>query len=135
MSQALSTFRNSEGLQKAYSTAEPVTLTLQTEQPQVLLRSPSGREEIFPCQSGVVSLGRLDECGIWTMLETESGRELTQIACNLFNATESNLRSVVPSQKEESASLFVRPIWFYLTLLALLLTAAEWFLYQRRWIE
>ena len=136
--QALTYFRNSEGLRKAYSTAESVTLTLQTEKPQIVLRSPSGRDEIFPCQSGVVSLGKLGECGVWTVLEPESGRELTQIACNLFNAVESNLRSVaeVPVQSEaEVGTWFSRPIWCVLALLALFLTSAEWFLYQRRWIE
>jgi len=139
VSQALTYFRNCEGLQKAYSTAEPVVLTLQTEKTSVILRSPSGREEVFPCQSGAVSFGRLEECGIWTVLEPESERELIRIACNLFNAAESNLRSAtaapVQSEVSEAGVLFARPVWFYLALLALFLTAAEWFLYQRRWIE
>jgi hypothetical protein len=136
VSQALTYFRNSEELQKAYSTAEPVKLTLQTEHTQIILRSPSGREEVFPCQNGSASLGRLGECGVWSVLEPESGRELCQVACNLFNVTESNLRlaTEVPVQPE-AASSFVRPIWCYLALLALFLTAAEWWLYQRRWIE
>jgi len=139
VSQALTSFRNSADLQKAYSTAEPVTLSLQTEKPLVILRSPSGREEVFPCQSGAVSLGRLSECGLWTVLEPESGRELTRIACNLFNATESHLRgegaTAISPEKLAATPRFVRPIWFVLTLLALFLTVAEWFLYQRRWIE
>jgi len=139
MSQALSYFRNSEDLQKAYSTAEPVTLTLQTEKPQVILRSPSGHEAVFPCHTGTVVLGRLGECGIWTVLEPETGRELARIACNLFNATESNLRIVaeVPVQPEGSAVAhwLTRPVWHFLILLALFLTAMEWCLYQRRWIE
>jgi len=138
ISQALSYFRNTEELQKAYSTAEPVRLTLPTEHPQVILRSPSGREAVFPCQNGVVSLGRLGETGIWTILEADTQRELAQIACNLFNAAESNFQSTaempVPSGAE-AGTFFVRPIWFYLAFFALLLTAMEWFLYQRRWIE
>ena len=138
ISQALTYFRNSEELQKAYSTAEPITLTLQTENPQIILRSPSGQEEIFPCQNGSVSLGKLGECGIWTILDPESKRELTQIACSLFNATESNLRSAteLPVQSETKIdTLFIRPIWYYLALLTLFFTVMEWFLYQRRWIE
>ena len=137
ISQALTYFRNSDALQKAYSTAESVTLTVSTKRTQVLLRSPSGREEIFPCQNGAVSLGKLGESGVWIILEPESQRELTRIAVNLFNITESNLRSAteVPVQSEEIASLFIRPIWHYLAFLALILTATEWFLYQRRWVE
>jgi len=140
MSQALTYFRNSEELQKAYSTAEPVKLMLQTEHVQVILRSPSGREENFPCHDGSVFLGRLGESGVWTVLEPESGRILSRIACNLFSVSESNLRLIaeVPAPvatEPEVASFFLRPIWSYLALLALFLTATEWWLYQRRWIE
>jgi hypothetical protein len=138
ISQALSYFRNSEELQKAYSTAESMRLTLPTEKTTIILRSPSGHEETFPCQNGFVSLGRLGECGIWTILDPESRQELTRIACNLFNAAESNLRSLseMPLPTETTiTTLFIRPIWFYLALFALLLTTTEWFLYQRRWIE
>jgi len=137
ISQALTYFRDSDALQKAYSTAEPITLTVQTERTQVIVRSPSGREEVFPCQNGVVSLGSLGEIGVWTILEPETNRVLARVACNLFNATESNLRSEVDVsvQSEEIGSLFIRPIWHYLALLALLLTVTEWFLHQRRWLE
>ena len=142
ISQALTYFRGSDALQKAYSTNEWVTLTVPTEKTQVILRSPSGREEIFPCQNGVVSLGRLSESGVWTIIEPESRRELAKIACNLFSTTESNLRPetevpvLLPIQSALAIdSLFVRPIWHYLALMALLLTVTEWFLYQRRWVE
>ena len=135
--QALTYFRDSEALQKAYSTGESVKLMLRTEKPQVILRSPSGKEEIFPCQNGFVSLGKLGECGVWTILEPEPLRELSRVACNLCSVAESNLYSEdgEPVPSDEVASLFVRPIWHTLALLALLLTAAEWYFYQRRWIE
>jgi len=137
MLQALTYFRDSEALQKAYSTAESVTLTVPTERTQVILRSPSGKEEIFPCQNGVVSLGKLGEIGVWSLLEPESDRVLNRVAVNLFNATESNLRSEgeASEQSEEVASLFSRPIWHYLAFFALLLTVTEWYLCQRRWVE
>jgi hypothetical protein len=138
VSQALNYFRRSEELQKSYSTAESVKLTVQTEKARVVLRSPSGREEVFPCSEGIVLLGRLGECGVWTVLEAESKRELARIACNLFSTMESDLRSVTEmsvSSEAESSALFVRPIWYYLVLFALFFTTLEWFLYQRRWIE
>jgi len=143
MSQALAYFRNSEELQKAVSTAELVELTLQTEKTQVILRSPMGHEEVFPYQDGSVSLGRLGECGVWTIIEPETNRELAKIACNLFNSTESNLHSSNEAPKdtesdksnESEQGAFHGPLWYYLALFALFLTAAEWFLYQRRWIE
>jgi hypothetical protein len=102
-----------------------------------------GREEVFPHQGGSVSFGRLGECGVWTIIEPESGRELAKIACNLFNSTESNLHSSNEAPKdtesdksnESEQGAFHGPLWYYLALFALFLTAAEWFLYQRRWIE
>ena len=136
VSQALTFFRNSDDLQKAYSTAETVSLFLPTNKTQIILRSPSGREKIFPCQSGLVSLGTLAECGVWSILELESEQELARIACNLFNATVSNLHSsnaTSPPEPERSAA--PGPIWHYLALFALFLAVLEWFLYQRRWIE
>ena len=140
ISQALAHFRNSEELQKAYSTAEPVRLTVQTNQSQVILRSPSGREEVFPCQKGLVSLDRLGECGVWSVFEPESDRTLARIACNLFNASESNL--CIPNEASHKVPEMVRstllgryPIRHYLALIALILTVAEWFFYQRRWID
>jgi len=137
ITQALTYFRGTDALQKAYSTAESVTLTVPTERTQVILRSPSGKETTFPCLGGVVTLGRLGEIGVWTILEPESHRLLARIACNLFNATESNLRSEIdaPEQTEKVASLSARPIWHYLAFFALLLTVTEWYLCQRRWVE
>ena len=139
ISQALAYFRGSEEIQKAYSTAEPVKLAVQTDKPQIILRSPSGREEVFLCQEGSISLDRLGECGVWTVFEPDSGRELTRIACNLFSMTESNLRLATeesaPSGNSAVSVLFSQTIWHYLAFLALCLTVAEWFLYQRRWIE
>jgi hypothetical protein len=34
-----------------------------------------------------------------------------------------------------AAALTGRPVWFYLLFVAFLLAAAEWYLYQRRWIS
>jgi hypothetical protein len=137
ISRALAYFRGSDALLKAYSTAESVTLAVPTEKTQVLLRSPSGKESLFPCQHGEVSLGKLGELGVWTIFEWESQRPLTQIACNLFSTTESDLRSAAetPVRSAGWGFWFARPIWHYFALSALLLTVAEWFLYQRRWIE
>ena len=137
ISQALTYFRDSEALKKAYSTAESVTLAVSTERTQVVLRSPLGREEFFPIQNSEVSLGRLGESGVWTIHELESGRVLASVACNLFSTADSNLRSVADesTQSGEVASLLGQPIWHYLAFLALLLTVTEWVLYQRRWVE
>jgi len=65
---------------------------------------------------------------------------IIELACNLANRTESDLRvSEVLLKTQPPAALaagwFTRPIWFYLVAAAWLLAAVEWFLYQRRWIS
>ncbi|MDR1962953.1 MAG: BatA and WFA domain-containing protein [Planctomycetaceae bacterium] len=138
VSQALTQFRGSGGeLEKTYSTNEPVRIELKTSNEQILVKSPSGFEQRFPVKSNMVSLGMLPECGIWTLWEGEV--EQARIACNLTNAAESNLRLAPETFYEQTpnTTLFqtAQPIWFWLTVIALVLTATEWFLYQRRWID
>jgi hypothetical protein len=62
-----------------------------------------------------------------------------ELACNLANKTESDLRlpeswQDIKAARSATGSFFVRPIWFYLIGAAWLLAVGEWFLYQRRWI-
>jgi hypothetical protein len=63
-----------------------------------------------------------------------------ELACNLASRSESDIR--VPdsllkaiSPAALAAGWFTRPIWFYLIAAAWLLSTAEWYLYQRRWIS
>lgn len=141
VSQALIHFRGSGGeLEKAYSTGESVRIELQKPVDRVMLRSPSGAVRHFPHNSGAVSLGMLPECGVWEISESDGESPLLQIACNLTNDVESDLRLAPETfyeQTPDAAALRsgIRPIWFQLALIALLLTTAEWFLYQRRWID
>jgi hypothetical protein len=116
--------------------------------PPLLLRSPGGKERPLPTINSKVSVGPLDEVGVWTITETPANAVKTdlsrepvlELACNLAAKSESNLSipeswqtpSVVPVA---AASWFVRPIWFYLAACAWFVAIGEWFLYQRRWIS
>ncbi|MBC7856659.1 MAG: VWA domain-containing protein [Pirellulaceae bacterium] len=116
--------------------------------PPLVLRFPNGRDRPLPAISSKVSVGPLDEVGIWTINEQpEDGAKIHQkaepvleIACNLATKSESELsipeswqaQSVIPVA---AAGWFVRPIWFYLAACAWVLAIGEWFLYQRRWIS
>jgi type VI protein secretion system component VasF len=83
-----------------------------------------------------MTFGDLSEIGVWSVRDPVSGQELAKIACNLFNAAESDLRSAEKlPEREDGIVLGSVPIWHWLALAALLLTLIEWFLYQRRWIE
>ena len=143
VSQALIHFRGSGGeLEKAFSTGESVRVPLDRSDAvdHVVLRSPSGNVQHFPVKSGVVSLGMLPECGVWEISETDGKTPLTRIACNLTNNESSNLRLAPETFYEQTPDATVlrsgvRPIWFWLALFALLLTTAEWLLYQRRWVD
>ena len=152
VSQALVHFRASGGeLEKAYSTGEPVQVSLadlrmRSDRERVILRSPSGIDQHFPVKSGIVSLGMLPECGVWELYEPGNVESegvappLLRIACNLTNNASSNLRfaqEAFYTQTPDTAALRsgIRPIWFWLALSALLLTVTEWLLYQRRWVD
>ena len=65
---------------------------------------------------------------------------LQQLACNLTNRAETDLRAAEELTAETqnvqlASSWLTRPIWLYLIVLAWLVACAEWFLYQRRWIS
>ena len=142
VSQALIRFRGSGGeLEQAQSTGQPVQIPLRTTSRQVSVQSPSGQKSLFPVKSGIVSLGMLPECGVWTISGPDVPEtELARLACNLSDSTESNLRLAPDSfyeQTPDAAALRsgTRPVWFWLALLALAFTSLEWFLYQRRWID
>jgi hypothetical protein len=71
--------------------------------------------------------------------ESSKSRTIASIAVNLASDRETDLR---PSKEQPgsaglqstSSGWFNRPFWFYLVLLACILTSVEWFLYQRRFI-
>lgn len=106
------------------------------------LRSPSGRSRPIATEVAKITVGPLDECGVWTIGPQDPGPEsppLREIACNLANREESNLRPPGLETQESAdvalAGIFGSPIWYYLLAAAWLLAAAEWYLYQRRWIS
>jgi len=145
VSQALVHFRESGGeLERAYSTGQPVRVALadvrlRSDLEHVMLRAPSGVEQVFPVKTGMVSLGMLPECGVWELWELDGEAPLLRMACNLTNSEASHLRFADESfyaQTPDTAALRsgIRPIWFWLALTALLLTVTEWILYQRRWV-
>jgi hypothetical protein len=57
-----------------------------------------------------------------------------EIACNLADPVESDLRVVDPpiAKAVPLTAGLTRPLWFYLIVLAWGLMGAEWWLYQRR---
>jgi hypothetical protein len=71
--------------------------------------------------------------------ESSKSRTIASIAVNLASDRETDLR---PSKEQPGSAVlqstssgwFNRPSWFYLVLLACILTSVEWFLYQRRFI-
>jgi hypothetical protein len=132
------------------------------------LVAPDGREQpLFAAAGGSkVTVGPLDQCGVWSVVERalsageqsqvkkslagelEAGSPtsnvggktaaLTELACNLADRRESDLRPSegLPDRHPNfSSGIAVRPIWYYLLVSALMLTCWEWFLYQRRWID
>jgi hypothetical protein len=107
---------------------------------------PTGLPRALPVGVTRTTIGPLDRVGIWQIAEPlaakpeEPGPAVQELACNLANPRESDLRPATalesaPAVEAAGSMWSSRPIWFYLLLAALLLGVVEWFLYQRRWIS
>ena len=113
--------------------------------PPLSLRAPDDSLQPLPPAVRRATIGPLDLCGVWQVESTDAAAagspptmQPLRYACNLANAEESDIRARVESAEVAGLSPFGiggRPIWFYLIALALVLTATEWYLYQRRWIS
>lgn len=158
MSNALSWFTGTKGeLRESLATGEVVEIELPPElrptddqvESNVVLVAPDGTRQVLASDGENATVGPLDQCGIWTIaaeqpdVDTSAGASGAEeivgvrLACNLASRDESDLRSPEKKPEQEpvmAAGFAGRPIWFYLIALGWLLIAAEWFLYQRRWI-
>jgi hypothetical protein len=109
---------------------------------EFLLLSPSLESQPLTVRGTVdnphLSIPSLDECGVWSIARgtSDDAVPLIDLAVNLANDAETDLRAPAELMTEEPQTLiagwFTRPIWFYLTAIACLVTVTEWWLYQRR---
>jgi hypothetical protein len=143
--------------------AEPdvvvVESAAQARHPMELV-SPSSAALPLAATSDQVTIGPLLETGLWTVRpaahsgataknskgsadrgaqptgKTEADDpQVIQVACNLVDAAESDLRPRAELADVEGRALLAiggQSMWFYLTLVAAALIAGEWWLYQRR---
>ncbi len=107
---------------------------------QIRLIAPDGRRSALPIQSERLSLGPFYQCGVWSVVAAEDDTTLLELACNLADRNESDVR--VPKSEEATQTSVVsasvlgnQPVWFWLIASAWLLMAIEWWAYQRRVIE
>jgi hypothetical protein len=124
-------------------------------------QSPTGKMHALPEGAEKAAVGPLDECGVWKVVaggaNDLSGAKsndgipthsvgapmpttLVELACNLANREESDLRVPEVLLKAQpgialAGGWFARPVWLYLIAAAWVLASVEWFLYQRRWIS
>ncbi|QDU79158.1 hypothetical protein Pla110_08630 [Polystyrenella longa] len=124
---------------------------------KIRLTSPEKTEEELIAQNNQLWLGPLNQVGLWKLAAIPSSTEIMddsnsesadttaskpdttiEIACNLSNSRESDLRVAELSdslRKLQQAGFSFSPFWFYLILFATIFTCVEWYLYQRRWID
>ena len=145
-------------LQASVPTGVVATLSVTTKAVNVSLQSPLQKISSvavstpanIESDSSLVTVGPLSEVGLWKLTATEptntkavEGQEadsLAEVAVNLASERETDLRPLKelldsPESKTIMAGWFSKPLWFYLILLACVLTSVEWFLYQRRFIS
>jgi hypothetical protein len=117
---------------------------------EMVLVSPDHNVVPLTATEGRVMIGPLLDTGLWTVrppaaadAAPSGGADaaavddptIVQVACNLVDAAESDLRprgNLTDIEGRTLASWGGQPIWFYLTLVAAGLITAEWWLYQRR---
>jgi hypothetical protein len=110
------------------------------------LVSPDQQTRVLSSTAEKWIVGPLNRCGVWRIVgqepqsdsaqaELASTQILREIACNLVNREESDLRGAAPvNEFAQVAGTGGAPLWWFLVLAGLIGTSAEWFLYQRRWI-
>ncbi len=125
------------------------------------LLSPSGKRRPLATIDGEWQLGALTEVGFWSIERIAAAKTsgvpraaanmdsrheaIAKVACHLANSEESNLQWKSEGDKKfehegdvrASAAAGIASLnehWQILVLLTLIVTMAEWFLYQRRWI-
>ena len=106
----------------------------------VTIAGPTGESWEVPVEKGELFFGETSKVGFY---ELKIGEDEEVWAVNLTDAAESQIHAaegVVDLLEEEEVvlggfALLHYPPWIYLVLLAVLLSAIEWFLYQRRRID
>ncbi len=128
-------------LRESFATGAVVDVTLPAG--EFMLRSPDGTMRKLPAGPTTTTVGPFDACGVWAVVPpTPNAAPVEEFAVNLMSKAESDLRAnqELPTSATAQAAGLVggfggRPIWWYLTIAAFVLAAAEWYLYQRRWIS
>ncbi|HEY1380544.1 MAG TPA: BatA and WFA domain-containing protein [Gemmataceae bacterium] len=139
---ALAWFAGGRGeLRESLATGATTDVALPSSGGTFVLRAPDGGTRPLPAGVTKATVGPLDRVGVWAVIpEGPDAVPVQEIACNLANAAESDLRPPegLPAPAEAggaAAGLLGRPVWYYLVALAWVLAATEWYLYQRRWIS
>jgi hypothetical protein len=140
---ALGWFAGTKGeLREALATGATTEVTLPARpEGDFLLRSPDGPARPLPPGVRRTIIGPLDRCGVWSVVPAAEGAPPVQeIACNLTNPAESDLRppelpGTLTAEAAAPSGLAGHPLWFYLLAAGFVLVTAEWYLYQRRWIS
>lgn len=158
LTNALSWFaKQSSEFLGAVSTGETVEFSLPAElasgdgEELLRLSHPVAGSRIVRARNGEAAIGALSTTGIWTLtpLKPPDGvassvsgparqEAAVQLACNLSDPEESDLRpraKITERKLPVETGLAGHPVWFQLTLAALLLIMLEWLFFNRRWIS
>lgn len=152
VSNALHWFSGNQGdLREALSTgsitsASQRDLARRVSATSLTLRDPAGNLSPLALQHDQVTIGPLNYSGVWTVQSQDAvvpdqAEPLLELACNLANAQETEIRPSVELLESQSAQspvfsgLGTRPLWFWLLIAGLVLTSIEWMLYHRRVIS
>jgi hypothetical protein len=127
-------------LREALAAGATAEATLPGTGQEFALRTPDGSLRKLPAGVSKATVGPFDRCGVWAVVA--DGKPAEEFAVNLMSKAESDLRpadGLRSSPSADAAGLVGgfggRPVWWYLVGVGFVLMAAEWYLYQRRWIS
>jgi hypothetical protein len=126
-----------ENYREAVPTGAVVELTL-PEKPGLQWFAPDGRAFPLPAGTSRVSVGPLDQVGVWRVATGRDEPAEVEVACNLANGRRSDLRpdaAVASAPRPEETHSLRWPLPFLLLGLTAGLLGLEWCLYQRRRIH
>jgi hypothetical protein len=98
------------------------------------LWDPDGSPRRLPAADRL-RVGPLDRRGIWRVAASADGPAAVELACNLSDPRESDLRpaaSATGAIADRENTAFPRAVWFYLAALVVGALVVEWVLFQRR---